>query len=64
MINISHGTCDVCLHERKLGEKIKPSTVVLNINHKQIEFCDEHFTEFKDSFDKYYKEKFLQGEVE
>lgn len=58
MINISHGTCDVCLDEHDLGKKLKSSTVTLNINHKQLEFCDEHFKEFKDSINKYFEEHF------
>ena len=58
MINISHGVCDICIVENKIDTKLEQSTVILNINNKQIEFCDKHFKEFKDLINKYYKENF------
>ena len=58
MINISYGTCDMCLNKHDLSTRVKASIVVLTINHKQLEFCEEHFKEFIDMLDSYYKENF------
>lgn len=60
MINICKGTCDVCIEKNDLSTSYKPSTITLNINNKQIEFCDEHFKEFRDAINKYYEENFTE----
>ena len=58
MINISHGSCDVCIQENDLNTRIKPSTMVLTINNKQLEFCNEHFKEFVDLLNIHYEKNF------
>lgn len=42
-INISKGVCDYCLCESK--GKLKVGKNLIQLNHKTLQFCDEHLLE-------------------
>lgn len=59
MINISHGTCDICLQEQSAFKKAEPSEIMLTINNKQLEFCSNHFKKFVDEINKAYEKFYI-----